>query len=148
MKEVKQVIVIRKDLNMRKGKIAAQTAHASLGVVLKFFKKKESQIYSKSSLLATEENYTDIISLDGVAKKGTPMYQWLNGPFTKICVSCDSEGELLELCKKADDLNILNCLITDAGKTEFNNVPTITCAAFGPAYVEELDLLTGHLKLL
>ena len=36
MKEfnVKQVIVIRKDLNMRKGKIGSQTAHASLASVL------------------------------------------------------------------------------------------------------------------
>ena len=31
----KQVIVIRKDLNMRKGKMVAQGAHASLRAILK-----------------------------------------------------------------------------------------------------------------
>ena len=31
---LKQVIVVRKDLNMRKGKIAAQAAHASMKVFM------------------------------------------------------------------------------------------------------------------
>lgn len=34
MKKVKQVIVIRKDLNMRAGKMVSQGAHASLAVTL------------------------------------------------------------------------------------------------------------------
>jgi PTH2 family peptidyl-tRNA hydrolase len=81
-------------------------------------------------------------------EKESPMYKWLDGPFTKICVSCDSEEELLVLVEKAKTEQILTCLITDSGKTEFNGVPTITCAAFGPEWVEKLDELTKHLKLL
>ena len=34
MDELKQVIVMRKDLNMRKGKMVAQGAHASIAIVL------------------------------------------------------------------------------------------------------------------
>jgi len=114
---IKQVIVVRKDLNMRKGKIGAQVAHGSLAVTLE--------------------------NLDHPMVK-----EWLAGIFTKICVSCDSLDELTELKKKADDADIINALITDSGKTEFKNVATCTVLAIGPAYAEELDKITGDLKLL
>jgi peptidyl-tRNA hydrolase, PTH2 family len=39
-------------------------------------------------------------------------------------------------------------LITDAGHTEFKGVPTKTCLAIGPNDVDEIDVVTGHLKLL
>lgn len=133
MNEAKQVIVVRKDLNMRKGKIAAQVAHASLGA---FFEACE------------QKGYSGAVQKNGVFLKGTPGFAWLTGPFTKICVSVDSEAELLALVEKAKAKKILHCLITDAGKTEFNGVPTITCAAFGPEWCDKLDELTGHLKLL
>ena len=41
MRKVKQIIVVRKDLNMRKGKIAAQAAHASMAVLLDSMRKSE-----------------------------------------------------------------------------------------------------------
>ena len=37
-------------------------------------------------------------------------------------------------------------LVTDAGLTEFNGVPTKTCIAIGPNYSEKIDEVTGHLK--
>ena len=133
-RETKQIIVVRKDLNMRKGKIAAQVAHASLGAFLKSCEKKGP--------LSVGLQY------NGVFLKDNPMYHWLSGPFTKICVSVDSEEELLAIQKQADELNILNCLITDSGKTEFKGIPTNTCLAIGPWWVEDLNKLTGHLPLL
>lgn len=134
--EAKQVIVVRKDLNMRKGKIAAQVAHASLGAFLKSCVVKEPRSSNRG------------LTVTGEFKEGTPMNNWLTGPFTKVCVGCDSEVELLTLVENAKSKGILHCLITDSGKTEFNGVPTITCAAFGPEWIDELDKLTGHLKLL
>lgn len=137
MQEAKQVIVVRKDLGMRKGKIAAQVAHASLGALLK----NSYKTVTKGSLHSTA-NVTIPMTTN------SPLYAWLNGPFTKICVSCDSEEELLALVAKAEAQGILHCLITDSGKTEFNGVPTKTCAAFGPNWIEDIDKLTGHLKLM
>ena len=56
-RKVKQVIVVRKDLKMPKGKIGAQVAHASLGSLLKLFNKKHFPItyrdYIKSVITPT-----------------------------------------------------------------------------------------------
>ena len=116
----KQVIIIRKDLNMRKGKMVAQGAHASMAAVLTF------KIFLKPLII----------------------WKWLFGVFTKICVSVDSEEELLMIYAKAKKAGILCSLIEDSGKTEFGGVPTHTSVAVGPAYVDQLQNITGHLKLL
>lgn len=116
----KQVIVLRKDLGMRKGKMVAQGAHASLGAVL------------HGGKLKTDPDTT----------------AWIEGRFTKICVSVDSEEELLEIYKQAGLAKLNRSLITDAGLTEFDGVPTKTAVAVGPNKPEAVDKITGHLKLL
>lgn len=113
---MKQLLVMRKDLGMRRGKEIAQGAHASMK--------------------ATLEN------LEHPSVKA-----WLDGPFAKIAVSVDSEEELLGIVEKAKDAGLITATIIDSGRTEFNGHPTLTCAAIGPASSEELDPITGHLKL-
>ena len=76
------------------------------------------------------------------------MDQWINGLFTKVCVGVDSEEELLAIYEKAKEEDIPCALIQDAGLTEFDGVPTYTAVAVGPDDVTEVDLVTGHLKLL
>jgi PTH2 family peptidyl-tRNA hydrolase len=135
-KNAKQVIVMRKDLNMRKGKMIAQGSHASLGAVLSLMNETPSDndtLYEKRVLLFP---------------KDSAISSWLNGPFKKIAVSVDSEQELLELYETAKKARLPTVLITDSGLTEFNGVPTNTCIAIGPAYEDEINALTGHLKLL
>lgn len=131
--KAKQVIVMRKDLNMRKGKMVAQGSHASLGALLKCFRKYTT---SDDTTVYSTEFGRDCV-----------MDAWLNGVFTKICVSVDSEAELLSIYDSIPD-QIPKALITDAGLTEFNGVPTITCIGIGPWESEEIDLYTSHLKLL
>lgn len=118
---MKQVIVLRKDLNMRKGKMVAQGAHASLAAIL------------------TEQ---------GTLKKSKEVKAWLEASFTKICVSVDSEEELFEIHKQAKGLGIVCSLIKDSGRTEFNGVATFTAVAVGPGKPELVDKVTGDLKLL
>jgi PTH2 family peptidyl-tRNA hydrolase len=115
--KLQQVLVIRKDLNMRKGKMVAQACHASLK--------------------ATIENQSD-----------DRVQEWLSGAFTKICVSVNSEEELKIVYEKAQRANMVCALIEDSGLTEFHGVPTLTCCAVGPATKEDLQDVTGDLKLL
>ena len=127
-KETKQVIIIRKDLNMRKGKMAAQSAHASMKV---FFDLMEHDL----------KHYY-------ILKLNEPMVKWFNGRFTKIVLGVDSESELLDLYHMAKDNGIVCSLITDAGLTEFHGEPTNTAIAIGPGWSDDIDSITGHLSLL
>ena len=125
----KQIIVARKDLGMRKGKLAAQVAHASMGVLLQAM---------------TEEEGGRRLPL----VPGTALHAWLTGRFTKIVVGVESEAELHALHLRAKEVGLPCCLIQDSGLTEFGGVPTYTTLAIGPAEAEELAPLTGKLPLL
>ncbi len=128
-REAKQVICMRTDLNMRKGKMVAQGSHASLGVVLNIQKE-----------ILQDGHYGD--------SWYDAYRQWIDGTFTKICVGVPSEEALLAIQVKAVGSGLPVKLITDAGKTEFGGVPTLTCLAIGPAWAEDIDKITGELKLL
>ena len=127
---VKQVIVLRKDLNMRKGKMCAQAAHASMKVLVDQASQSELMLGNLS------------ISLWSAAEES------LRGIFIKICVSCDSEEELLDLYKKAQNAKLHCTLIQDIGLTEFNGKPTYTALAIGPEQAEDIDPITSKLDLL
>jgi len=127
MREVKQVIVLRKDLNMRKGKMIAQGAHASLSVVLK----NPKALFSALS-----------------KRDRSPLCIWLKNSFTKVVLSVNTEQELFMLSDDARRSGIPYSVIRDSGKTEFNGVPTYTAIAIGPYWSDEIDKITGSLKLL
>lgn len=112
---------------MRKGKMIAQGAHASLKVLLE---------------------HARIDERDAVIELTPAMAAWLGGRFTKVCVSVDSEAALDAVVERARSAGVPCALIVDAGETEFHGVPTKTCCAVGPAWVDEIDAITGALPLL
>ena len=118
--KIKQVIVMRNDLNMRKGKMIAQGAHASIAFLV-------------SRLRRGTESIMEM--------------RWIEEGMTKICVRCDSEAELLQIAQQAHQAGLICHVITDAGLTEFDG-PTKTCLAIGPNEAEDIDKITGNLKLL
>jgi PTH2 family peptidyl-tRNA hydrolase len=120
---MKQVIVIRKDLKMRRGKEIAQGAHASIAFLTNKFRNSEFVVLSK------------------VEK------EWIFGIFKKICVIVNSEEELLEIHRKAEEAGLVSNLIQDSGMTEFHGEPTNTCLAIGPDDEQKIDKITGHLDL-
>ena len=130
-REAKQVIVVRKDLNMRKGKMVAQGSHASLGAVL---------LIIEDRLRSAGNRYSNDMH--------TAAQSWLEGQFSKICVSVDDETELMRIYGEAERAGLPVKLITDSGRTEFRGVPTRTCLAIGPCWSEDVDRITGELRLL
>ena len=134
----KQMIVMRRDLKMRKGKIAAQAGHACVNAVM--------MALQRDGRLA--DAYVDEtgIHLRGDAPE-TPLSAWFDKGEAKICVYVDSEEALLDIDRKAKERGILSALICDAGMTEFHGEPTFTCLAFEPHFPEKVDPLTGDLPL-
>lgn len=116
--QYKQAIVVRQDLKMSKGKTAAQVAHASV-----------------SSYLC--------------AARVRPRWAeaWLEEGQKKVVLKAQSLGDVIELKERADRERIPSALIQDAGLTELEP-GTVTCLGIGPAPSEDIDRITGKLKLL
>ena len=135
----KQVIVVRKDLNMRKGKMVAQGAHASLAILTNNLIGYPFKLYKFPFMVLR------FLYLFAFHK---PFRVWHTGRFTKICVYVNNEEELQTIYAKAKSRGILCSLIKDAGLTEFKGKPTLTAAAIGPDESSRIDEITGGLKLL
>lgn len=121
---IKQVLLYRRDLQMRKGKIAAQCAHASLKVLL---------------------DRAEDVGPDAIRITLTPaMAAWVRGRFTKVVLSVADEAALLAAHAEALAQGLPCALIVDAGLTEFHGQPTRTTLAIGPAAAADIDAITGR----
>ena len=127
--DVKQVIVVRRDLKMRRGKEIAQGAHASGAWLM------------EAVADALRDDGTAQVALDPVASV------WVTGSWRKVTLQVRSEEELLELHDAATALGLRSHLVRDSGRTEFAGVPTLTALAIGPDLAVEIDRVTGGLDL-
>lgn len=138
MSEIKQMIVMRRDLKMRKGKIAAQAGHACMEAVL---------------MALARENRLEEVRVEGdwirlaSSRAPTPLSRWFDEGIAKVCVYVDSEEALLALDRQAKEAGLISALICDAGRTEFHGEPTYTCLALEPAPAGTVDPITGALPL-
>lgn len=107
MQEVKQYIIIRTDLNMSPGKIAAQAAHASMKV---FFDKMQWLAGSNELWTSCDGRYIFSASMEESL--------WISGIFTKITKKVKNESQLLKVYNQAKDAGLNVSLIKDKGLTE------------------------------
>ncbi len=135
----KMMIVMRRDLKMRKGKIAAQAGHACIDAIL--------MALNKEGRMNDFEIASGEIVLNNSDKPRTSLSDWFMYGCAKVCVYVDSEEALLDIAQKAKEKGIIASVITDAGMTEFHGVPTITCLALEPLPADIADELTGKLPL-
>ncbi|MFG1449820.1 MAG: peptidyl-tRNA hydrolase Pth2 [Thermoplasmataceae archaeon] len=115
---VKLVIAVRRDLDMGKGKIAAQVAHASVSCALTA-QKTEKKLFK----------------------------EWISEGQKKIVIKVDGEEQLRQLIGLARSQGIITEPINDAGFTQVFP-GTLTCAGIGPAEESVLESLTGKYPLL
>ena len=116
--EYKLVVLVRTDLDMGKGKIAAQVGHASVECALRAEKK--------------DKRAFDI---------------WMNGGQKKVVLKVVNKDEMVRYMSEAKSRGLYACMITDAGRTEVEP-GTNTCVGIGPAPGSEIDRVTGGLKML
>lgn len=120
--EMKQVIVIRRDLKMRQGKSVAQGSHSSG----EFMKEQLLAILDGGELTLTENEIA-----------------WMRGGMAKITVRTDSIEQFNDVRDRAIARGLKVRVITDSGATEFHGVPTVTALAIGPDRTEVIDEITG-----
>lgn len=73
--------------------------------------------------------------------------KWIQNGQKKICLGIDSEEELIEIFKTAYNADLPCYLVKDAGHTQLEP-GTYTAVGIGPASEEEINKITGKLKLL
>lgn len=116
--DYKMILVVRNDLKMGKGKIAAQCGHAAVGAYQSAVKRSPKLVRA-----------------------------WENSGCAKIAVRVETEAELMGTLRRAREAGLNVCLIRDAGRTQIEpNSKTVL--GIGPAPCREIDQITGHLKLL
>lgn len=134
---VKQIIVMREDLNMSRGKLASQAAHASMGSLLAHMRKQ------------WDEDGEELFGYDlTFGPHNAELKEWLENSFTKIVVYVKSEEKLMNLYNKVKEAGLRVTLIEDNGTTEFGGVKTKTAIAIGPHASERLDPFTKKYPLL
>ena len=115
--QYKLVIVIRDDLKMSVGKLAAQVAHAAV-----------------------------TCALDAKSRKPKWFSEWYKEGQRKVVLRAEDLKELRTLENMAARAGLSHAMIADAGLTELPP-NTTTCLGIGPAPEKDLDPITGSLPL-
>ncbi|TFG29379.1 MAG: peptidyl-tRNA hydrolase [Promethearchaeota archaeon] len=118
MTEYKQVILIRTDLGMSTGKKCAQACHASVSA-------------------------SDLVRV----KNKNIWKNWKNTGQKKVILKVQSKEQLQEIYILLQKTKIECFLVKDAGLTQLEP-GTTTALGIGPTLSNEIDKITGDLKLL
>lgn len=116
--EYKLVIGVRKDLDMGKGKIAAQASHAAVNCAL-WAEKHDKKAFKR----------------------------WESSGQKKVVIRLANKDELMRLKGESDILGLFTSVISDAGFTQVEP-GSVTCIGIGPAEESIIDQITQKYPLL
>ena len=120
--DLKMVFLVRQDLKMGAGKIAAQVAHAAIGL------------------------YDDILEGENIYQKKA-LNNWFNCGQKKVVLKVSDLNTMLEVVKKCKKDKLQYCLISDAGHTQIPQ-GSVTVLGIGPDISEKINNITGTFKLM
>ena len=129
----KQVLVVRRDLNMPRGKIAAQASHGAVNALVR-----------TPGAWRTHTELGEVLHVP----LSPVVARWLDGEYRKIGLAVHSESELEALAARAREAGVRCEEVWDNGLTMFDGRKTLTAIALGPDEDGRLDALTGGPKLL
>jgi len=155
MRDTKQVIVFRTEFpnskggikKMSKGKMIAQGSHASMAFLSSEMAYSIEQVKHSAALASPRPEAV----LDGVsfsARFTEAQRHWLTNSFAKVCLQVKTEEELDAVHDLALAAGMTVHKIVDSGRTEFDGVPTATCVAIGPDWVDMFEGITDDLRML
>jgi peptidyl-tRNA hydrolase, PTH2 family len=116
---MKLILVVRTDLGMGRGKLAAQVAHAAVAATLAGLDR------------------ADRADVTGWLREGQP----------KVVLRVSGAEQLQDVTERARQASLPVEVICDAGRTQVSP-GTLTCCAIGPADARRIDAVTGELSLL
>jgi len=126
MKNVKQVIVFRKDIKLRRGKLASLASQASAKFM---FENNEADRGDELRVRLSQEEV-----------------QWIKESFPKSVLGIDSAEELSDLAFRAELLGISVYSVFDEKITKADRNAYPVCVALGPDNEELINQIIGHLK--
>lgn len=145
---MKQIIIVRKDLNMSKGKMAAQVAHASMAFLTNMIRK---------CTYVDDTRYSTYLCKFLVDKE--LYHNWICGSFTKIILEAKNKHQLEKVYTIANELGFKEGIhyfpIKDNCYTELepeevdeNNIgKTLTCVGFIPLNDEIANKISKKYQL-
>lgn len=142
----KQIIIVRRDLDLSPGKLSGQVSHASMAFLTNML--KEHVLPAAGGYKV--ESFT--------MEKG--LYEnWINDIFTKVVLKAKNKNQLLKAVKMAEDLGmeegkdfflIKDCCLTELIPEEVdeNGVGrTLTCIGFRPMEETVIDQIGRKYQL-
>mmetsp|Transcript_1284 Transcript_1284/g.3956 ORF Transcript_1284/g.3956 Transcript_1284/m.3956 type:complete len:176 (+) Transcript_1284:216-743(+) len=119
----KLVCLVRKDLGMGTGKVAAQVAHGALAA------------------------YRSAVRRRDAGDVSVPFRSWEEGGEPTVVLGVEDEAQLDGLLAQAEARGLPTERVADAGRTEVA-AGSVTVGTIGPANNSEIDVVTGGLSLL
>lgn len=141
--KMKQIIIVRKDLNLSHGKMAAQVSHASMAFLSRAIQSGNVTEADNTTSQVTFSIENDILN------------DWIGGIFTKVILRAKNKNDLMRAVRIATkngmvenkDFFIIrdNCL-TEL-KPEEEDGTCITCIGFKPMYASDCEVVSKKFQL-
>ena len=140
----KQIIIVRKDLQMSIGKICSQVSHASMAFLTNEIRNEWSKWISGDKTYYSVELTFDKDLFE----------QWIDSEFTKCVLKAKNKSQLLKAKTLAEEMGMIEnedfFCIYDNCHTELtpeDNGRTLTCIGFKPMDSEVIDKIGRKYQL-